>query len=379
MKILLGTPRLPHDVSEISITLKKKDNGHTRIILEELKPSSYSSYSESVLVSAITSFSHNRNGYVALSRATRMTTLYRYDESGWCKMYTLRCLPSLTTSSSDYIIYLEVVGNYLISCSNRGLFSVQDLDAMYKTDCKVCDKLFFAMVNGPVGFCHNIDNDPFRFMIGGYDHNVEIYDLTSLYQKMTHSYKTNPLMNVIRERVVKVDPIWKGFNDGFSWVQDAVVIPEDKRISGLDLSVWAINKFGQLISYSPQITSVITDKFQISNYPMLKMFVIDKRNLILLDSFNLIAVVNTELGEVIKQFDIPVIGTISAIEFVPVRKRELFLLIIGSIDGHLRVYLFNFPELGLKLLAVKDVGSIIPALRLLDFDQELAKLYGPEA
>lgn len=346
----------------------------TGIELGPLKPSPYSSTTDPSMVSTITTFEHDGKGYVVISRVNHVTTLYERDQRGNCQFHTLRCLPSLTKSNSDYIVSLRVVGDYLVSCSNRGLLSIQDLSVLNNSETKILNRQFFAMLNEPVDFCINLDDDPFRVLIGGYGQSAQIYDLSELYYKVNNPDVAHPLMNIIQERMIRVEPVWQGYSTvyrdedtDFPWIKDAVVIPEADRISKLDVAVWAVSNFGQLILHHPHFTSVAIDTFQISNYSLRKIFKIDDFHLLLLDSFNLVAVMSIKEEKVIKSFNIPTIGSISAIQFIQnPQAPSTFLLLIGSIDKHLRVFRFDFRKLSLKLLAIRDVDSIMPSIALLD-------------
>ncbi|ODV84374.1 hypothetical protein CANARDRAFT_184859, partial [[Candida] arabinofermentans NRRL YB-2248] len=350
-----------------------------RIRFSSSKPSHLTTQLPNSTVESILHIEHDGSSYTAIARQSGLIDIYHEDDS--------EPIVSLTDNirlSTDYVVSLNYCCNYLLSCSNRGLIVIYNFrklicSAIPKGDTQQ-EPGFFIMINEPIEFCHNFPNEPFKFITGGYNNSLEVYNVAKDHedherQQVKLSASPGSVLKICKS-IITTKPDFKGAPyKGFSWLKDAVILA---NYTPEDYTVVTATKFGKLIVYMPKITKMPIDTYQVSNHPILKVYSLSRKacgcsqTILFFDAFNLIGLMDMNTEKIIKRFEVPLIGSISSFEILNIKLNKEWLIFVSSIDKFLRIYqLSNVGGVSgftLKSIGISKLDSIMPCIRVVDSD-----------
>ncbi|KAH3661988.1 hypothetical protein OGAPHI_006169 [Ogataea philodendri] len=232
---------------------------------------------------------------------------------------------------------------------------------------------FFLLIEDPVEFCCPLDS-PFKFVTGGYNNSLEMYDIRKDYESHLRQTAESTFLRVCRS-IITTKPVYKTStpkqNGDFLWLKNAVVINEPPTDD--DVTVLATTKFGKMLVYKPFLAKVPIQIYQLSTHSVNHIFTLHKSKILFMDSFNLIGVFDLAAERIVKRFELPLIGSIAALDCVRINSFS-FLLVLVSLDKSIRAYRLTLPNCTMTLINIAKVPSIVPCLKVLDFDDMVHRL-----
>ncbi|KAG7864311.1 hypothetical protein KL919_000339 [Ogataea angusta] len=350
MKILLSTVR-----DKVKLTGKYTPT-----------PAQYSSLCSAAIIEQITPFKLNDTTYTAIARQGGLIDIYNATSS-----MPLISLTENLRLGSDFMVALNVVDHFLISCSNRGLVSVYNINKL--VDEPDLEGGFFMLIEDPVEFCRPLDN-PFKFVTGGYNNSLEMYDFRKDYESHQRQTCESTFLRICRS-IITIKPVFKTANPkpngDFPWLKNAVFVRESREDA--DLTILATTKFGKMLLYKPYFAKVPIQIFQLSPHSINHIATLNKLKILFMDSFNTVGIFDLAAEKVVKQFNVALIGSIASLDCVKINDFS-FLVIIASLDKNLRLYRLTLPDCTLALIGISKLSSIVPCLKLIDLDDSVRQL-----
>ncbi|AOA65197.1 Hypothetical protein KP2612_004408 [Komagataella phaffii] len=313
-----------------------------------------------------------------------------------------------TVDDSDFVVGMAYVNEVLYSCSNRGLLLLRDLSNINRG--KHCPETANSdrksdllehyqgnavswTINEPISFfkVHPIHSE--ICLVGGYNNEVEILDITSNLNLLTGSVliegldRNSKFKLKIAKYAASIQPIWKAkvhthpkrgdsvyIKEEFSWPQDAVFLdPERKKCSGFKICCGS--RFGKLMVYDTSLSRYAISQLTVSNHSITNVKLLVNDSLVMfVDSCQTVGIVNLVIEEIVNYYRIPM-GSISSCECLVledpkaalVNKSLTFtnpiLFIVGGIDKKLRVYRLDNNN-QCTLIGCAKTSSIMPSICL---------------